>query len=273
MSFGHARRMTAPLLVAVLLLVFGVMPCQAAEKLFRLGYLDHPGSALCRVAATNGHFREEGLQVKLVQFQDTASGLAALEAGSIDAGAFMAGEALGQIARGKGFRIIAGGGTPTGTGPLANLDENAQSEQERRGIVVLVPANRPAAEKGTIISLTAALIRAHRTLQQQSATARRATLQKLSQGTAAPAIHFDPNPDYWRMLRIWQGLGLQDAAMPRDFLANHVYEEIYCDALDRLLLGPMDPVLQELFSKAVCTPNCCPANSGRLFTLQGGSTQ
>ncbi|KAB0663893.1 hypothetical protein F6V25_15840 [Oryzomonas japonica] len=273
MNFGHVHRIAAPSLMAVLLLVSGVMPCHAAGKFFRLGYLDHPGSALCRVAATHGHFREEGLQVKLVKFQDTASGLAALEAGSIDAGAFMVGEALGQIAKGKGFRIIAGGGTPTDTGPLASLDENHQGEQERRGIVVLVPANRPVAEKGSIIGLTAALIRAHRTLQQQSPVVRQATLQKLSQGATVPNIHFDPNPDYWRMLRIWQGLGLQDAAMPGDFLANHVYEEIYCDALDRLLIGPMDPVLQELFSKAVCTPNCCPANSGRLFTLQGGSTQ
>ncbi|QEM68746.1 hypothetical protein FO488_11665 [Geobacter sp. FeAm09] len=273
MNSRRVQRMTASLSMAVLLLVFDAMPCRAAGKIFRLGYLDHPGSALCRVAATNGHFREEGLQVRLVAFQDTAGGLAALEAGTIDAGAFMAGEALGAIARGKELRIIAGGGTPIDTGPLAGLDENARSEQERRGIVVLVPANRPAAEKGTIISLTAALIRAHRTLQQQPAATRRATLQKLAQGTVAPDIHFDPNPDYWRMLRIWQGLGLQSAAMQRDFLANHVYEEIYCDALDRLLMGPMDPVLQDLFSKAVCTPNCCPANSGRLFTLQGGSSQ
>jgi hypothetical protein len=74
------------------------------------------------------------------------------------------------------------------------------------------------------------------------------------------------------MLRIWQGLGLQDAAMSRDFLASHVYEEIYCDALDRLLLGPTDPVLQGLLGKAICTPNCCPANSGRIISLQGGST-
>ncbi|KAB0668723.1 hypothetical protein F6V30_15425 [Oryzomonas sagensis] len=273
MSPGRVRRIAAPPLMAVLLLVSGVMPCRAAGKIFRLGYLDHPGSALCRVAATYGHFREEGLQVKLVKFQDTAGGLAALEAGSIDAGAFMVGEALGQIAKGKEFRIIAGGGTPADAGPLANLDESAQREQERRGIVVLVPAGRPAAEKGTIIGLTAALIRAHRTLHQQPPAVRQATLQKLAQGTVAPNIHFDPNPDYWRMLRIWQGLGLQDAAMPGDFLANHVYEEIYCDALDRLLMGPMDPVLHDLFSRAVCTPNCCPANSGRLFSLQGGSTQ
>jgi hypothetical protein len=52
--------------------------------------------------------------------------------------------------------------------------------------------------------------------------------------------------------------------MKRDFLANHVYEEIYCDALDRLLLGHIDPILQQLFSKAICTPNCCPASASKL---------
>jgi hypothetical protein len=259
--------------VAAAIVLAGAIPGLAAHMPLRLGYLDHPGSALCRIAATYGHFGEEGLRVKLVRFTDSASGLDALEKGIIDAGAFSVGVALTQIAHGRELRIIAGGGTPTATGPLAGLDEAVQQNLDREGIVVLVPANRPAAEKGTIISLTAALIRAHCTLQQQSAAARRATLRKLSQGTSVPDIHFDPNPDYWRMLRIWQGLGLQDAAMPRDFLANHVYEEIYCDALDHLLMGPIDPVMQGLFSKAVCTPNCCPANSGKLFTLQGGSTQ
>ncbi len=259
--------------VAAIMVLADAVPGLAAQTPLRLGYLDHPGSALCIVAAAHGHFGEEGLRVKLVRFTDSASGLAALETGAIDAGAFSVGTALTEIAHGKQLRIIAGGGTPTASDPLADLDETAQQKLDRAGIVVLVPANRPAAEKGVIIGLTAALIRAHRTLRQQPAPARRATLRKLSHGEAIPDLSFDPNPDYWRMLRIWQGLGLQYAAMPRDFLANHVYEEIYCDALDRQLLGPMDTVLHDLFSKAVCTPNCCPANSGRLFTLQGGSTQ
>lgn len=272
MSLEFAQIMVAAAVAAAIVFA-GAVPGLAAHLPLRLGYLDHPGSALCSIAATNGHFGQEGLRVKLVRFTDSSSGLEALEKGIIDAGAFSVGAALTEIAHGKGLRIIAGGGTPTATDPLAGLDGTVQQNLDRDGIVVLVPANRPAAEKGTIISLTAALIRAHCTLQQLSATARRATLRKLSQRTPVPEIHFDPNPDYWRMLNIWQGLGLQDAAMPSDFLANHVYEEIYCDALDHLLMGPIDPVMQGLFSKAVCTPNCCPANSGKLFTLQGGSTQ
>jgi hypothetical protein len=272
MNFEIARIIAGATVAAAMGLASAVSGL-AAQTPLRLGYLDNPGSALCRIAATYGHFREEGLRVKLVRFTDSAAGLGALETGAIDAGAFSVGTALTEIAHGKELRIIAGGGTPAATDHLGGQDEAIQQNLDRTGIVVLVPANRPAAEKGTIISLTAALIRAHCTLQQQSASARQATLRNFSQSTAVPDIHFDPNPDYWRMLRIWQGLGLQDTAMASDFLANHVYEEIYCDALDRLLIGPIDSALQSLFSKAVCTPNCCPANSGRLFTLQGGSTQ
>ena len=72
------------------------------------------------------------------------------------------------------------------------------------------------------------------------------------------------NPDYWRLERIWRSLGLQSAAMKRDFLSNHVYEEIYCDALDRLLDGsPDDQVYKALSGKAVCTPDCCPKKAAK----------
>ncbi|MFZ4858680.1 MAG: ABC transporter substrate-binding protein [Desulfuromonadaceae bacterium] len=245
---------------AALLLGFISGPCMAAAaKPLRLGYLDNPGSLLCKIAAAAGHFSEEGLQVELVSFADSASGLAALESGAIDVGAFAVGDSLRAIAAGKGFRIIAGGGAPLYGNPAAEESNLFQVEEESRGVVVVIPPNWPIAEKGTIIQLTAALIRAYRTSRNSL------HVTALPTGSRPDStFNFDPNPDYWRVEKIWNGLGLQNPAMKRDFLANHIYEEIYCDALDRLLLGDIDPVLQHLFSKAICTPNCCPANAAKL---------
>lgn len=231
-----------------------VRPCNASTlPHVRLGYLAHPGSALCLIAESKGHYREEGLNVELVAFDDSTKGLAALETGRIDAGAFPTSETLRAIARGTGVRIIAGGGTPLQDNPLAELDDTLKAETEARGIVVsLSPAWRNS-KKEKIVRLTAALIRAYRThlLTYADPLTRGRRLDK--------SIHFDPNPDYWRLERIWRSRGLQDAAMQRDFLANHVYEEMYCDALDRLLDNAADDhVFKGLFSNAVCTPDCCP---------------
>jgi hypothetical protein len=245
----------AAFIVSLIVCGYAVPGIASSGRVLRLGYLDSPGSVLCRIAAQKGHFREEGLQVELVKFSDSGKGLEALETGSIDVGVFGVGDSLRAIAGGKNFRIIAGAGTPIRNSPLAELDDELQTENESRGDLVLIPPSWPNAEKGTIIQLTAAWIRAYRTHQQQLST---------SSSRSGKQIHFDPNPDYWRLERIWRSLGLQDAAMKRDFLANHVYEEIYCDALDRLLLGQIDPILQQLFSKAICTPNCCPASATRL---------
>lgn len=253
MSAGLLPFSAASILAASMLLI-SALPCSAA--FLKLGYLDNPGSALCRIAEAKGHFSEEGVQVSLVKFSDSAGGLAALEAGTIDVGAFEAGQSLRAIAEGKGFRVIAGGGTPVSLNPLAELDDHFSAETESHGIVVLIPPTWPGSEKGTLIQLTAALIHAYRTIRNQPASAHLIRSLKIHKN-----ILFDPNPDYWRLERIWRSLGLQTPSMKRDFLANHVYEEIYCDALDRMLLGPIDAILQQLFSKAICTPNCCPASA------------
>jgi hypothetical protein len=245
--------------VAITAFVICVLAKAGLASPVRLGYLDNPGSALCKTAAGKGHFKEEGVQVELVKFASTDSGLAALEKGAIDVGAFAVGDTLRAIAKGKGFRIIAGGGTFQSDNPLTELDDSQQAEIESRGIVVLISPSWPNSEKGTIIQLTAALIRAYRTDQQYFQT-----VSSLPASRTKQVVHFDPNPDYWRLERIWRSLGLQEPNMKRDFLAIHVYEEIYCDALDRHLLGDIDPVLQQLFSKAVCTPNCCPASAAKL---------
>ncbi|MGA2150708.1 MAG: hypothetical protein ABSG48_00925 [Geobacteraceae bacterium] len=259
-------------MAAAAFLTFASFTCSAEEDgIFRLGYLAYPGSALCLVAAQSGHFQAEGLRIQMVAFTDSASGLASLEAGTIDSGAFGAGESLREIARGKKLRIIAGGGVPTDPEASAGIDGTGKKRPDSSGIVVLVAGDRRFPDKVTITRLTAALIRAHQTLQLHTKTARSTAEAQVD----VSGMAFDPNPDYWRLEKLWRELGLQDAAMPRDFLASHVYEEIYCDALDRILVESdlNDPVIQQLFIQAVCTPNCCPANSGKLFTTQqGGNT-
>lgn len=249
-----------PILVAVVVTIATVVspaaPVAASEtRIIRFGYLDDPGSFLYRIAAAREHFREEGLRVKLVSFSDSREGLAALESGAIDIGAFRVGDSLRAIADGKGFRIIAGGGTPVSDDPLVELDDTLQDETRSRGVVVLIPPTWTNAEKDTLVRLTAALIKAYRSHRHQTPDA--------SPGSHLNRItHFDPNPDYYRLERIWRSLGLQAVNMKQDFLANHIYEEIYCDALDRLLDSSADdPVFKELSSKAVCTPDCCPKNA------------
>ena len=74
--------MTRVLVTAVLmaaLLLTGAQSLFAAERLFRLGYLDHAGSGLCRIAELQGHYREEGLKVELVRLHDSRTGLKALD--------------------------------------------------------------------------------------------------------------------------------------------------------------------------------------------------
>ena len=250
------RILVSIVLLAALLLTGAVPGSAAADKSFRLGYLDSPGSDLGRIAALKGHYREEGLKVELVRFVDNRSGLAALEQRTIDAGTFEAGEVLRAIARRKGFRIIAGGGVPTATGPLAELDPGVQQKLDLTGSVVVIPPVGAASEKETVTRLTAALIRAYRSRQLQPDL-----LHNDPVGSDRIISVFNPAPDYYHLEQLWRRLDLQTAAMPHDFLANHVYEEIYCDALDGLLDdAPEDQVFTELSRKVVCVPDCCPKN-------------
>ena len=250
------RILVSTVLFAGLLLTGAAPDSAAAEKSFRLGFLDSPGSGLCRIAALKGHYREEGLKVELVRFADNRSGLAALEHRTIDAGAFEVGEVLRAIARGIGFRIIAGGGVPTSTGPLAELDPDVQQKLDLTGSVVVIPPVGVASEKETVTRLTAALIRAYRSRQLQPDL-----LHNDPSGSDRTITVFNPAPDYYHLELLWRRLDLQTAAMPHDFLANHVYEEIYCDALDGLRDdAPEDQVFTELSRKVVCVPDCCPKN-------------
>jgi hypothetical protein len=160
-------------------------------------------------------------------------------------------ETLNVIAAGTGIRIIAGGGAVFDNNPVSELGENGMEESYRQGIVVSIP--KQGSPKAAITQLTAGLIHAYRAVRQHP------ELVSGYAGRPEGVVVFNPNPDYYRLERIWKSLGLQVADMKPDFLANHVYEEIYCDALDSLMDStPNDPVFKELSSKAVCTPDCCP---------------
>lgn len=260
-----------PITLAVVLLLLHLTAVAGfAAQTLRLGYLDHPGSILCVAAAAKGLFRGEGVRLRLIRYRDTESGLADLAAGRIDAGAFAVGETLRQIADGRGLRIIAGGGSAAPAGPLADLDEAGRPEQESGGLVVAVADGSRAPAKEVLVSLVTALIRAHQALQKAPEAVRARAAGQIS----SPAtVHVEPSADYRRMERLWRARGLQREGMARDFLANHLYEEIYCDALDRLVdrEGLKDELLRKLFSEAVCVPDCCPNKEKKSLTLKGGS--
>jgi hypothetical protein len=241
------------------------------------GYTDNPGSALVLLAEEGGHFRAEHLQpVILHEFSDSAAGVEALVSGKIDVGAFRIEDVLRAIAAGKELRIIAGGGTPQVAGPLAELDEVTQSEMRLREIVTVVRGGENSPGKNVTVQIVSALIRAHLALVHSEKRERRHIFRKWeSRSPEAGTYLFNPNPDYFRFDAVWKELKLQRPEMRRDHLANHVYEEIYCDSLDRIVIdGDLsDPALQQLIRKAICTPNCCPANTGKLTTIQGGIAQ
>jgi len=90
--------------VAGLPLASGV---QAAETI-RVGYLPITGHAKFVVAQEEGFFKDEGLDVQLNEFNNSADGLAALRAGKLDLGAFGTTAPLLFISKGADIRIIGG---------------------------------------------------------------------------------------------------------------------------------------------------------------------
>ncbi|QXE91410.1 ABC transporter substrate-binding protein [Geomonas subterranea] len=250
---------TLLLAVSLALLAIGVKPDSAqAAAAIRLGYLDDPGSALVLLAEAGSLFKEEGLEVKTVRFDDSAAGLAALVAGKVDVGAFRVADTLKAIARGNRLRIIAGGGTDRTGSLLDEVDTSGRLEREERGIVVTSADLPGAPDKETLAKLVSALIKADLLLHNHPARAWSSIPSHRPR--EGRYFRFDPDPDYYRLADIWKRLDLQAPGMARSFLADHVYDEIYCDALHDLKEGEgeSDPVLKKLADKAVCPPDCCP---------------
>jgi len=74
----------------------------------KVGHLPVTGHAKFFVAKEEGFFKDEGLDVELVEFANSADGLAALRAGKLDLGAFGTTAPLVHIAKGADIRIIGG---------------------------------------------------------------------------------------------------------------------------------------------------------------------
>jgi hypothetical protein len=259
--------------IAVHVVMFGSAVAGQQETGLRFGYLDDPGSALILLADVKGHFKSEQVTVTLIRYTSTQEILTALGSDAIQAGSVPLEEALRAVSTGKRLKIISGGGTPKGGDDLLKeLVPSYQSDYRTREIVTVA---QEGLGKKAAVQLVAALIRSHVSLQHEERKEWPSIREKLTQTPVAGSIIFDPNPDFYRFEALWKELRLQRPEMRRDHLAGAVYEEIYCDALDRVLVeGDLnDPTLQQLFKKAICVPDCCPANTGKLFNLQGGVTQ
>src|SRR5574344_1003444 len=91
-------------LLAILVCVSALV---AADKI-SIGYLSSTGQGKFFIAKDAGIFAKNGLDVKLVEFANSADGIAALRAGKLDAGAFGAIAPMQHIAMGADIRFIAG---------------------------------------------------------------------------------------------------------------------------------------------------------------------
>ncbi|MDR1359340.1 MAG: ABC transporter substrate-binding protein [Deltaproteobacteria bacterium] len=74
----------------------------------RIGYLPATGHGKIFIAKERGYFAEEGLQAELIEFINSADGIAAIRAGKTDVGGFGTVAPLLQISTGADLRIIGG---------------------------------------------------------------------------------------------------------------------------------------------------------------------
>lgn len=94
------------LFFALAVLVPG-LPALAATQI-KAGYLPVTGHAKFFIAQDKGFFAAEGLDVELIQFQNSADGLSAIRAGQLDIGAFGTTAPLVHIAKGADIKVIGG---------------------------------------------------------------------------------------------------------------------------------------------------------------------
>ncbi|CAD5109518.1 ABC transporter substrate-binding protein [Zestomonas carbonaria] len=87
-------------------LLFGGQVAQA--EALKVGYLPATGHAKFFVAKEQNFFAEEGLDVQLVEFTNSADGLNAIIANKLDIGAFGTTGPLVHVARGSQLKIIGG---------------------------------------------------------------------------------------------------------------------------------------------------------------------
>lgn len=91
----------------------------------KIGYGNHLGCALYFIAQEEGYFNDYGLDVELVMLDDSAKGMAAVQAGQLDGGSFGATATFSLIAQGQDLKIF-GGQMHEGSG-IITLPENAEA--------------------------------------------------------------------------------------------------------------------------------------------------
>lgn len=75
---------------------------------FRVGYIAEPAHGLHFIAKEKGYFKDEGLDVELLQFKSAGEGLTALKSGQLDIGTFGSAAPLLFISQGTPFTIFGG---------------------------------------------------------------------------------------------------------------------------------------------------------------------
>jgi NitT/TauT family transport system substrate-binding protein len=103
----RAPRSSLYSLLAGLLLLCAVPAFSAAETL-KVGYLPITGHGKFFVAKEQGFFAQEGLEVELIEFQNSADGLNAIVAGKLDTGAFGTMAPIAHASKGSKLKIIGG---------------------------------------------------------------------------------------------------------------------------------------------------------------------
>ncbi|MFT4080583.1 ABC transporter substrate-binding protein [Rhodomicrobium sp.] len=75
---------------------------------FRVGFIAEPAHGLHFLAREKGYFRDEGLDVELLQFKSAGEGVIALKSGQLDIGTFGSAAPLLYISQGVPFTIFGG---------------------------------------------------------------------------------------------------------------------------------------------------------------------
>jgi NitT/TauT family transport system substrate-binding protein len=95
-------------LAAILCMTLANFALAADVGSLKIGYLPATGHGKIFVAQERGYFADEGLKVELIEFINSADGIAAIRSGKIDVGGFGTVGPLLQISTGADLRIIGG---------------------------------------------------------------------------------------------------------------------------------------------------------------------
>lgn len=107
--FQFSKTLLLALPIAAVSFVHGADPASSKPRTaLKVGTILVPGQAKLYIAQDKGYFAEQGLDVELVEFTNSADGLAAVRAGKLDFGTFGATAPLFHIAKGADIRIVGG---------------------------------------------------------------------------------------------------------------------------------------------------------------------